>query len=147
MCIRLRDAEYTVSVSQSLFKATLIWDHLNQQIKVIFLLTRVFCYHRNGLKKYDSCRCRSPTWTARLARRAPQEYDPDCVCSCGIKSAAYRMQPYNPPSAYEHDHGATMAILKRCLPADEMSRTPDLLKPSCHNQKFWLNIYNNILYF
>lgn len=38
---------------------------------------------------------------------------PDCICCCDIKSAAYTMQPCNPPSA---DNGATMAILKTCLP-------------------------------
>lgn len=52
-------------------KVTLIWDHF------ICLLTRMFCYQRNGSKICDSSSCRLPTWTARLARRAPQEYDPD----------------------------------------------------------------------
>ena len=101
---------YTASRSQSLFKSDTdlgpfhLSTHENvllsaQRIKNMWLLF-LSVAHMDGAVGSEG--------TAGIWSRHP-----DCICCCDIKSAAYRMQPCNPPSA---DNGATMAILETCLP-------------------------------
>lgn len=151
MRIRLRGADIYIQFLEAnrSSKVTLIWDHFNEQIKVICLLTRMFCYisaqrienmwllllsvaHMDGAVGSES--------TAGIWFRHP-----DCIYCCDIKSAAYRMQPYNPPSA---DNGATMAILETCFPIPHLMNTNSprtmttctSIDQSWHNQNFWLTI-------
>lgn len=126
---------YTASVSQSLFKSytdlgpsrSTNQSHLSshesfllsaQQIKKIWLLS-LSVAHMDGAVGSEG--------TAGIWSRHP-----DCIYCCNIKSATYRMQPCNPPSAYKHE-GDFENVLAYST-AHELNSKPILLEPWRHIQ-------------
>lgn len=146
MRIRLRGADIYIQplYANRSSEVTLIWDHLNQQIKVIVLFTRMFCYHRNGSKRNDSSRCRLSTWTARLARRAPQECGPDtqtafaAPISNRLRTGCSLVTLLQPTSTTERRREFwKRACLFHSSWAEPYNNSPRTIN---HNRKFWLTI-------